>query len=101
MSKLSSAAKKASTLVMVGLEPYQVGKHNFENPVLCVEIKAAQRAEICKTCPMFVKEPIDFLRVTDERIPALSEMMCDDCGCVLSYKTRQSITICENWKQQD
>lgn len=98
MSKIKSVLKKANTIAHVGLEPYQVGMHNFRNPVLCVELRAEQRAKVCAGCPMFVIEPIEELRVVDERIPILSNKMCDECGCELSYKTRQSIEVCKHWK---
>lgn len=94
---MKSLIKKAITILDVGLEPYEVGKHNFENPIICVEVKAEQRAEICGSCEFFVDEPIDFLKVKDERIPIVSGKMCDDCGCTLPYKIRQSIKPCEKW----
>lgn len=97
---MKSLIKKAKTILDVGLEPYEVGKHNFENPIICVEVKAEERAEICKTCVFFVDEPIDFLKVKDERIPIISEKMCGECGCTLPYKIRQSIKPCEKWLKQ-
>lgn len=75
------------------------GKRNFENPKDEIERLAAERAEICKGCRYFKKEPIDFLRIKDDRIPDLSEMSCGKCGCILSYKLRQSISICKRWKE--
>lgn len=97
---MKSIIKKGKTILKTGLKPYEVGKHNFENPILCVEVKAKQRAEICKECVHFVDEPIDFLRIKDERIPELSEKMCNDCGCSLPYKVRQNIKLCEKWQEQ-
>lgn len=97
---MKSFFKKGKTILKSGLKPYEVGKHNFENPLLCIEQKAIERLEICKKCDNFVDEPIDFLRVKDERIPELSEKMCNDCGCTLPYKIRQSIKTCEKWQKQ-
>lgn len=80
-----------------GLDPIEEGVSNFHNPNPEVEALAKQRADICAECPLRVIEPIDFLRVKESRIPTLSEMMCDECGCTLSYKTRQSKTVCNKW----
>lgn len=98
-SKGKSIIKKSKSIFLNGLEPYEVGKHNFENPVICVEVKAEKRASICVTCPMYVNEPIESLQVTDERIPKLSNKMCDECGCTLSYKLRQSLKVCDKWQE--
>lgn len=52
----------------------------------------------CKGCAFNVHEPIEDMRVQDKTIPELSERMCGDCGCVLSYKLRQSVKLCRFWK---
>lgn len=80
-----------------GLDPVEEGIRNFNNPLPDVEALANKRAAICEDCPLRVIEPIDFLRVSEDRIPTISEMMCDECGCTLSYKTRQSKTVCKKW----
>lgn len=80
-----------------GLDPVEEGVRNFNHPVPDVELIANERASICKGCPFRVIEPIDFLRVKDSRIESISEMMCDECGCTLPYKTRQSKTVCHKW----
>lgn len=97
---LSSSIRKAITLAKDGTKPYEVGKHNFENPTPEYEGKAAKRATICGGCRYFKKEPIDFLRVSDTGTPELSQMMCGKCGCELSYKTRQDIKVCSKWQKQ-
>ena len=94
---MQSFKKKVSTLLKNGIKPLSTGYDNFNNTNNEVETLANQRKEICVTCPMFVDEPIDFLKVNDKLIPELSNKMCDSCGCTLSYKTRQSIEICEKW----
>ena len=98
MSKIKSAIGKAKTLSNVGLEPFEVGKYNFENPTKESEELAIKRAVICIGCDLMKIEPIESFRIEDTRIPELSNMMCGDCFCELSLKTRQSITICDNWK---
>lgn len=96
---MQSFKKKINTLLNVGIDPYKEGKRNFDNPIIEVEELAKLRLFDCINCPKFVDEPIDFLRVVDERIPELSNKMCDGCGCTLSYKLRQSIEKCELWKE--
>lgn len=56
-------------------------------------------AYICKTCPDNIVETDDNLKVEDPDFPFLSERMCGACGgCVLSYKVRQNIKLCDKWK---
>lgn len=52
----------------------------------------------CKSCDFNIKEPIEDMRVKDSIIPELSDRQCGFCGCVLSYKIRQSVKKCEYWK---
>lgn len=98
-SKVKSIGKKIVSVLGNGIDPAIEGLNNFNNPTQYIETLAEARTLTCLSCPMFVKEPIDFLRVADIRIPELSEMMCDDCGCTSSYKLRQSITKCKLWEQ--
>ena len=96
---MQSFKKKALSLVSNGIEPLEVGIRNFKHPDLDVELLANERAKTCVGCEMFVKEPIEFLRVEDKVIPEISNKMCDECGCTLSYKLRQSITKCDKWQE--
>lgn len=96
-SKISSAVKKAGTLISDGVDPYIAGKNNFELVNIEAEQIAKERAKLCGGCRYFKKEPIKDFQVVDVRIPELSEMMCGRCGCTLSYKTRQSIQVCAKW----
>lgn len=96
---MPSFSKKIVTLVKEGFGPLEAGFENFKNPTQQVESLAKDRAKTCIGCPLFVDEPVDFLRVTDTRIPELSDKMCDGCGCTLSYKTRQSIKPCDKWQK--
>lgn len=95
--KISSASKKAVTLAEEGIEPLTVGYDNFHNPIKEVEILAKIRSVTCGNCELSVDEPIESLKVIDNRIESLSNKMCDLCGCTLSYKLRQSIIKCDKW----
>lgn len=75
------------------------GMKNYHKPDKEVDKLAEERAETCKGCDYLEDEPISFLRVKDERIPAMSGKMCGDCGCILPYKLRQSKKICKFWDQ--
>lgn len=100
MSKKQSILNKVKTISHVGLKPYNVGKHNFENPIKGIEELAEKRTVDCMGCENYVDEPVDFLRVVDDNIPALSNKMCGSCGCTLAYKLRQSIEPCKLWRQE-
>ncbi len=93
---MRSFKKKIVTLISNGIDPYIEGRLNFENPSEEIESIAKERL---KYCNCLVEEPIEFLRVEDKRIPELSNMMCDICGCTASYKFRQSIKKCEKWQK--
>lgn len=96
---MQSFKKKILSLVKNGIEPIEEGINNFNHPNIDVELLAKERKETCVVCPMFVDEPISFLRVEDKSLPELSNKMCDSCGCTLSYKLRQSIEICNKWQK--
>lgn len=71
----------------------------FLKPKLAVEDKAKKRFEnYCRRCPFFQDEVYESEKVEDERIPELSGKMCSDCGCTLSFKTRQNVKKCKKWK---
>lgn len=94
---MQSIKKKVTSILKDGLEPIEAGVYNFNHPTNDVEQLAKVRMTDCFNCTAFIDEPIKFLRVADERIPELSNKMCDECGCTLSYKLRQSKTICAKW----
>jgi len=94
---MQSFKKKIVSLAKNGIEPLQAGMHYFHSPNKDVEILAKIRSATCGNCPEYVDEPIDFLKVNDVRIESLSNKMCNDCGCTLSYKLRQSISKCKLW----
>lgn len=52
----------------------------------------------CKGCEFNIKEPIESMRVSDSIIPEISGRQCGLCGCVLSFKIRQSVKKCQYWK---
>lgn len=89
--------KKIKSLVNNGIEPLEEGLRNFHNPTTEVELLALERSKVCEGCPFFAQEPISFLKVEDKSLPLLSGKMCDECGCTLSYKLRQSKTKCDKW----
>lgn len=91
--------KKLKTLKADGLDPFIEGAKNYHKLDLEIEDLARKRAEVCRSCDERVREPISFLRITDERIPTLHEHMCNGCGCSLPYLLRQSIKICEKWQK--
>lgn len=92
-------SSKVKTLIEDGIDPYLEGKHNFYNPTNETESLAKERYETCKGCRYFKLEPIPFLRVEDKRMPELSNMSCGLCGCIESYKLRQSIKKCKKWQR--
>jgi hypothetical protein len=91
--------KKLETIKKDGLEPLAIGMKNFKFPKQEVEILAKQRTDTCIYCEKCTDEPIPIFRVEDENIKILSNKICNDCGCTLSYKTRQSLKKCERWKE--
>lgn len=96
---MQSFKKKIVSLISNGIEPLQEGMNNFNNPIKEIELLAEERKNVCVGCKFYVEEPISFLKVMDDCIPELSEMMCDECGCTLSYKLRQSQTKCKKWQE--
>jgi len=96
---MQSFKKKIVSLAKNGIEPLEEGLYNFKHPNTNIERLAEDRKNTCIGCEFYVDEPISFLKVKDKIIPELSEKICDECGCTLSYKTRQSITKCEKWQE--
>ncbi len=60
---------------------------------------AKERTQTCTICEHFIEEKNDLLKVKDDKIPQLSNKQCGDCGCVLSYKLRQSEKKCKKWQK--
>jgi len=96
---MGSFLKKVKTISKHGIEPIIQGVKNYRLNDIDIELKALERSEVCKECDLFEKEPIDFLRVEDTRIPILNEMMCNDCGCASPYLLRQDLKVCSKWKE--
>lgn len=96
---MQSFKKKIVSLLEHGTEPLTEGLKNFSNPVEEIELLAKWRMLECMGCDFFKEEPIVFLQVNDEKIPELSKMFCDECGCTSSYKLRQSISKCKKWQK--
>ncbi|CAM3233322.1 hypothetical protein [Empedobacter stercoris] len=91
---LKSLLQKAKNLNPVALID---GVENFNNPVEEIEELASIRTQTCIKCPYFQDEEIKMLQVEDTRQPQLSNKKCGECGCILSYKTRQLIDKCSKW----
>jgi hypothetical protein len=88
---------KLETINKVGTLPLLTG---IKNKILSnseVEKLAKKRSKICVGCDLMVKEPVDFMRVKDKKIPKVSEMMCGDCFCSIPLKIRQNKVICKKW----
>lgn len=96
---MRSFKKKIQSVLKNGVDPVMEGIHNFKNENKCVEKLAKERLKTCLKCPYYVNEPIDFLKVKDNRMPELTNKMCGECFCTLSYKLRQSTIKCERWQE--
>lgn len=70
---------------------------NKAKPVPEVEELAKKRIEICSGCPHFKKEKNPFFQVSDKRVKKAHLMACNECGCSLPLKIRQSIEKCVKW----
>lgn len=95
--KIQSGKGKSLTLLEAGVEPLFEGKFNFENTNIDIELLANERKNTCLSCEHFEDEPIEAFQIKDKNIPELSNKMCGDCFCILSYKLRQSKTKCDKW----
>ena len=95
---MQSFKKKIVSLVNNGIEPLDVGMHNFRNPVLEIERLAENRMNECSGCEFFQTEPISFLRVEDKRIDIF---FYHRNGCRQSEKFCQSLynTINHKYKK--
>lgn len=96
---MGSLFKKIKSISKNGIEPLIQGEKNYTLNIHSIEEKAKERAIECSSCINFVDEPIDFLKVKDERINDLNGKMCDECGCALPYLLRQDLKVCKLWKE--
>lgn len=94
-----SLGKKVKSVITHGVKGIEEGIKNYKLNDPKIEALARERLQDIKDCPNFVDEPIDFMKITDERIPELSGKMCDSCGCALPYLLRQNINKCKCWKK--
>ena len=102
MNHSGSIFKKIASINKTGLTPILEGIENYKANSLEVERDALRRSEICQGCENIEPEPIDFLRVDDERIKPLANNICGGdtgCGCALPYLNRQYSKICKKWKE--
>lgn len=96
---MQSFKKKIQSIVKHGIDPVSEGIHNFKHENKGVEKLAKERLNTCMGCPYFKTEPVEFFRVSDDRIPELTDKMCGECFCTLSYKLRQSTIKCKRWQE--
>lgn len=94
---MNSLSKKVKSLLRDGLDPFEVGLTNYLLNDPDIEALARERYESSKHC--LVKEPIPLFAIKDKRIPELSKMMVDECGCAAPYFFRQDIEKLKEWKR--
>lgn len=102
MQNINSIIKKTSTIIKNGsrgIEAIKEGVHNLENYNKEVEELANERVQICVSCKYYKEEPNNLLKVDDTLILEADQMMCNDCGCSLPYKLRQSLIKCNKWQK--
>lgn len=81
------------------LKQIYIGMLNFYSKSKNAEILAKKRyLDSCKNCTLFVDEKNELLQIKDTEIPELTNKNCYICGCVCSFKLRQSINKCDKWK---
>lgn len=80
------------------LDRYLEGENNLEKGIND-DLASVRHLKACnETCRSFKDEKIDFLKVDDEAVSGLSGKMCEECGCVLSYKLRLTKEKCPRGK---
>ncbi|MCQ9638606.1 hypothetical protein MP478_04325 [Chryseobacterium sp. WG14] len=95
-----SLNKQEDINIIINAKAVAVGILNFKTDNKKAFELAKKRFENhCKSCKFSIEEPIPELRVEDEKISELSGKTCGDCGCILSYKLRQSVKKCSRWEQ--
>lgn len=82
------------------LRPIYIGMLNyFCNSKEANKLALSRYENSCKGCEFFIEEKNELLRFEDNQIPELSNKMCNDCGCNISFKLRQSIKKCSRWQK--
>lgn len=81
------------------LKPIYIGMLNYTVKNKHALELAKKRAKTCVYCEFYQEEQNDLLKVNDKDIPELSNKQCGGCGCVLSFKLRQSINKCTKWQE--
>ncbi len=95
-----SLSKQDDIDLMRDTKAVALGVLNFKTGIKKAQELAKKRFENhCKSCKFSIEEPIPELRVVDKQMPELSGKTCGDCGCILSYKLRQSVKKCSRWEQ--
>ncbi|BAP30138.1 uncharacterized protein CHSO_1101 [Chryseobacterium sp. StRB126] len=95
-----SLKKQEDVNIIRDTKAIAAGIANFKTNNETAKRYAIERFEKhCKSCKFSIEEPIAELRVEDKHIPELSGKTCGECGCILSYKLRQSVKKCSRWEQ--
>jgi hypothetical protein len=81
------------------LKPIYIGMLNFWTGDKKAEATAKNRLKNCLSCEFFIDEKNNLLKVNDTKIPILTNKQCGECGCVLSFKLRQSENLCNKWQK--
>lgn len=94
-----SFAKEKDPDIVLNAKAIYVGMSNFYfKSKKESEAAMLKYQKFCLNCKHNVIDPVESMRVEDSQCPELSGKMCDLCGCVLSYKLRQTIKPCQKWK---
>ena len=81
---------KDSKAVISGMSNFYFG--------LKTKLARERLANHCGACKYNIEEPLPDMKIKDSAIPELSGRSCGFCGCILSFKTRQSVKKCIYWK---
>lgn len=102
MRSINSLLKKGKTILSNGndgIDAIKEGINNYNNINPEVEKLAQERINICVGCEFYKDEPNQLLKVDDSLVVEADQMMCNECGCSLPYKIRQSKLKCFKWSK--
>lgn len=94
---MGSISKKAKSILQNGIAPIIEGMDNYANPKPEIEALAKERLKTCRGCEFYADEPIPLFAIKDHTLAGANKKFCDNCGCALPYKLRQTQKPCEKW----